>query len=148
MDGKDDENSITNTIFFQRYPKRDKKAPIKREETAAMKEWLDIRNKIVRPNLVKLKNYIIDILPLVLAGPIVRRATRNSIWFWIALSEQITDISARIIQYDNKGTEMDYITVQKSRLKVMRAGENIWIVLCEVIPISRKFISDGYYYWL
>jgi hypothetical protein len=52
--GNKDENSLTNIIFFSRHQERNNQ-PIKKHETKEAREWIDIRDKIVRPILAELK---------------------------------------------------------------------------------------------
>jgi hypothetical protein len=85
-------------------------------------------------------------IPLVLAGPIVRRATSESVWFWIALSEEITNIDLTIFGYGPIKTlrlpKMTPIAIQKQKPNIVRLGEHIWIALCEAVPLQSKFPTD------
>jgi len=89
------------------------------------------------------------VLPLILAGPIVRRATADKVWFWFACSKEVKRCRPRIIPYNERGeiwsqlvdpalkeinTSSDFLTV--------RLGENIWIVLVSAAPKSGKFLTD------
>ena len=76
-----------------------------------------------------------------LSGPIVRRATVDSIWFWIALSEKISDISASIFNYNDHGQRLNEILVQTPTVNVVRLGKNI-SGLCKIVPSSNWFPTD------
>lgn len=86
-------------------------------------------------------------LPTVLAGPIVRRATISSVWFWIALSKEIQGVSIRIIPYNERGQihsaltseGLKEIAVQPRLPIVIRLGQNIWMALCEAVPLPGKY---------
>jgi len=141
--GNTDENSLTDMVFYARHPTRDKKDKLKSHETELIKEWQSIRNE-VRNILTKLKQ--VSALPLVLAGPIVRQATIDYIYIWIAVSQEIEKISAHIIPYDNKGQILSSLTtaglkeiqVQSSGVNIVRLGKKIWIALCKIVPMPGK----------
>lgn len=50
--GERDENKLTDMEFYGRHPERSG-AAIKKTETALAKEWLSLRDKVVRPALAK-----------------------------------------------------------------------------------------------
>lgn len=54
LGGETDVNSLTNKIFFGRYPDR-KNEPIKRNETEKAKEWIKIRDEIVIKTIAQIK---------------------------------------------------------------------------------------------
>jgi len=144
--GTTDENSITDMIFYARHPERDKKERLKSHETELIKEWKEIRDK-VRSILAELKkskastpskSNIPYNLPRVLAGPIVRRSTTDSIWFWIAVSEEVADVSGRIVQYDSQGQVLSEISVVTTSITKFRLGENIWVALFKIVPTDGK----------
>jgi hypothetical protein len=91
-------------------------------------------------------------LPLILAGPIVRRATTNKVWFWFACSKEVKACQPRIIPYNQRGEIWTHladptfkeiiIDISLSDFHVVRLGENIWIVLVSAVPKSRKFPAD------
>lgn len=49
--GQRDENKLTNLIFFSRHPELPKGYKIKKRERRLAKEWIHLRNKVVRPML-------------------------------------------------------------------------------------------------
>ena len=53
--GNTDESSLTNIIFFDRHHELNKKEPLKTDQKELIKEWLHIRNNIVRPILAEVK---------------------------------------------------------------------------------------------
>ncbi|HSD58318.1 MAG TPA: DUF2272 domain-containing protein [Methanotrichaceae archaeon] len=55
LSGERDVNKLTNTIFFARHPERDPKQKIQPHEKQFAREWLDIRDRIVRPTLDSLR---------------------------------------------------------------------------------------------
>jgi hypothetical protein len=89
-------------------------------------------------------------LPLLLAGPIVRRATPEAVWFWFACSKNVKDCKPSIIPYDDKGrniyaqlSEKEVVLdASKSTLQVVRLGERIWIALVSAVPKTRKLPHD------
>ncbi|MGH8556184.1 MAG: hypothetical protein ACRESZ_01740, partial [Methylococcales bacterium] len=91
-----------------------------------------------------------DKLPLLLAGPVVRRAAADKVWFWFASSKKIKDCRPSIISYDHQGrniysdlTEKEVILDNsKSGFQVIRLGENIWITLVSAVPKSGEFPQD------
>jgi phosphatidylserine/phosphatidylglycerophosphate/cardiolipin synthase-like enzyme/murein DD-endopeptidase MepM/ murein hydrolase activator NlpD len=54
-DGIEDENRLTNLIFFSRHPELNKSERLKPHQKELIKEWLNIRDKIVRPIVSELK---------------------------------------------------------------------------------------------
>jgi hypothetical protein len=54
LGGDTDVNSLTNKIFFGRYPER-KNEPIKRNETEKAQEWIKIRDEIVIKTIAQIK---------------------------------------------------------------------------------------------
>src|SRR5262245_10300999 len=75
-------------------------------------------------------------LPSILAGPVVRRAEPDGVWFWFACSAAITGCTPRITVYDSKGTVNDtlapdkgWMHMGKPELRVARLGEKLWVAL-------------------
>jgi murein DD-endopeptidase MepM/ murein hydrolase activator NlpD len=151
--GNTDENYLTNLIFFARHPTRNKNDRLKPHEKDLIKEWLNIRDTIIRPIIEGIKknkgsgtstlpNNTIEAnrLPLVLAGPIVRKATNRGVWFWIALSREIKNIEVKIFKYDvdksSKNPGMTLIVSQSLKPQIIRTGKNIWISLIGSVPVS------------
>ncbi len=89
-------------------------------------------------------------LPFLLTGPIVRRATPEAVWFWFACSKEVKGCTPSITAYDPKGNvfthlvdkELKEIVLLLGEFRVVRLGENIWIVLCSAVPKSGKFPTD------
>ena len=77
-------------------------------------------------------------MPLGLAGPIVRRVAKDSIWFWITLSEKITDISASLFRYNIQGQVLNEIPVKSHVVKILQLGKNLWVSLFKVVPTSES----------
>lgn len=85
-----------------------------------------------------------------LAGPIVRRATREKVWFWFAFSKNVTACRISIIPYDDKGRNIYEnlpgkevaLDHAKSDFRAVRLGENIWIVLVSAVPVRGDFPTD------
>jgi len=89
------------------------------------------------------------VLPLILAGPIVRRATADKVWFWFACSKDVKGCAPSITPYDQNGQVLSHLVdsalkeiVLLSDLKVVRLGENIWIVLVSAVSKSGTFPTD------
>jgi hypothetical protein len=91
-------------------------------------------------------------LPLLLAGPIVRRAEREGVWFWFASSEEVTACRPKLTVYERDGKVVDRLTDQAGfyRLgppewRVTRLGEHLWVVLAVARPRSDVFPVDWIY---
>lgn len=89
-------------------------------------------------------------LPLLLAGPIVRRATPERVWFWFACSKEPKGYQPSITPYDERGHIWTHlvdpafkeIVLRVEEDYVARLGENIWVVLCSAVPKTGKFPTD------
>lgn len=89
-------------------------------------------------------------LPLLLAGPIVRRATPDAVWFWFACSKEVKGCTPSITAYSSNGKvnlkwvdpQLKEIILQVGDLRKVRLGENLWIVLVSAVPKSGKFPTD------
>lgn len=89
-------------------------------------------------------------LPFLLAGPIVRRATPERVWFWFACSKEPKGYQPSITPYDERGHIWTHlvdpafkeIVLRVEEDHVARLGENIWVVLCSAVPKSGKFPTD------
>jgi murein DD-endopeptidase MepM/ murein hydrolase activator NlpD len=156
LGGNTDENKLTDMIFFARHPERNGEK-LKTYEKALIQEWLNLRNNVVRPIIAKMKEVKGStgastpatpagsgsvVLPLILSGPMVRRATVDSVWFWIVLKEKISDIYGTIVQYNNQGQKIKEISVQTSEFRTVQLGKNIWVALCKVIATGTWFPTD------
>ena len=91
-------------------------------------------------------------LPFILAGPIVRRAEPDGVWFWFACSAEITACTPQITVYDSKGVINDtlanqkgWIALGKPELRVARLGERLWVGLVKAQPLSRPFTRGWFY---
>ena len=90
-------------------------------------------------------------LPFVLAGPIVRRAEPNGVWFWFACSQEITGCTPAITVYDGNGaintrwpTTTGGCDSGKPELRVARLGERLWVALVKAQPL--RGLSRGKFY--
>lgn len=91
-------------------------------------------------------------LPLLLAGPIVRRATPEAVWFWFACSKEVKSCTTSLIPYNSRGeVQQKYLPVPYTEIplnvfanqfRTVRLGENIWIVLVAAVPKDGKFPTD------
>lgn len=84
----------------------------------------------------------------VLAGPIVRRATTDKVWFWLACNKEIKDCAPSLVAYPHGYTSqysidplLRDIGIAKD-FKTVRLGKSIWIVLVSVVPKTGKFPTD------
>jgi len=91
-------------------------------------------------------------LPLLLAGPIVRRAEREGVWFWFACSEEVTACKPWLTLYERDGKVVDRLTDQAGSYRlgppewsVKRLGEHLWVVLAVARPRSDEFPADFIY---
>jgi hypothetical protein len=89
-------------------------------------------------------------LPLLLAGPIVRRTTARKVWFWFACSRNVTACQASLLAYDavvpypppKAEPKRREIALKPSELQVVRAGENLWLVLVAAEPKEGALPTD------
>lgn len=85
-------------------------------------------------------------LPLVLAGPIVRRAQPDAVWFWIACSREITDCTPTIRVY-KLGSFVGTLELAPPAPQVARLGEHLWVAIVEARPTRGfTFVEDVYGY--
>jgi hypothetical protein len=88
-------------------------------------------------------------LPLVLAGPIVRRAQPDAVWFWIACSQNITNCTPDITVYNLDGSRNAALT-ERMKLapaapQVARLGERLWVAIVAARPANLTFSDDWIY---
>jgi N-acetylmuramoyl-L-alanine amidase/D-alanyl-D-alanine carboxypeptidase len=93
-------------------------------------------------------------LPFVLAGPIVRRATRDGVWFWLASRERVRSITPRITYYRPGTAEVDpglkaskgFVALEQlgsSGMREARLGSKLWVYLVEARPRKgARFPAD------
>lgn len=82
-------------------------------------------------------------LPLILAGPVVRRATPDKVWFWFACSKNVTSCIAELSYPAPALLAVDkLIELGSGETRIVRLGENIWIVLVSAVPRSGRFKTD------
>ncbi|RFU60128.1 hypothetical protein [Bacillus sp. V59.32b] len=80
-------------------------------------------------------------LPVVLAGPILRRTEFDRVYIWIACSDEF-DISAELYEI-NKEAGLSYETVKiKDSAKTVRLGDKLFVSLIKIEPISESFPID------
>jgi subtilisin family serine protease len=88
-------------------------------------------------------------LPLILAGPIVRRAQPDAVWFWIACSQEITDCTPTIAVYNIDGSLNADLTrrmvLEPARPQVVRLGAQLWAALVAARPTNLTFGDDWIY---
>jgi subtilisin family serine protease len=88
-------------------------------------------------------------LPLVLAGPMVRRAQPDAVWFWIACSQKITNCTPQITVYNLDGSRNAELT-ERMKLapatpQVARLGERLWVAIVAARPVNLTFGVDWIY---
>ena len=80
---------------------------------------------------------------LVLAGPVVRRAEPDSVWFWFASSEEITSCAPTITVFDGAGNvQVDgsrRMALQPGLPRIAKLGDQLWVVLVEARPKDLTF---------
>jgi peptidoglycan hydrolase-like protein with peptidoglycan-binding domain len=81
-------------------------------------------------------------LPLILAGPIVRRADAGRVWFWFACREEVTDCTPALFQYDHKGERKTAIPLSEPERRTVRLGKRLWITLVSARPKQGNFPPD------
>lgn len=82
-------------------------------------------------------------LPLILAGPIVRRTTKNKIWFWIAWREEITKCQVSIVNYHTIRKKSPHyveknVLVEVTDFHTVRLGHRIWMALFSITCMEKS----------
>ncbi|WP_249877718.1 hypothetical protein [Niallia circulans] len=80
-------------------------------------------------------------LPVILAGPLVRRVEETSAYLWIALSGKY-QLNANLyaIHFNQTTKEFEYQPFDiQSDIQVCRLGKNLYIYLIKLQPISQNF---------
>jgi hypothetical protein len=90
-------------------------------------------------------------LPLLLAGPIVRRATTEEVWFWFACSEEVISCMPKVTAYDAQGQRDGRLNrgdglypLEQAELRVARLGRSLWVVMVSARP-SVPFPTDRFF---
>ncbi|MEM5591249.1 hypothetical protein AAHH67_05005 [Niallia circulans] len=80
-------------------------------------------------------------LPVILAGPLVRRVEETSAYLWIALSgEYQLNANLYVIHFNQTTKEHEYQPFDiQSDIQVCRLGKNLYIYLIKLQPISQNF---------
>jgi hypothetical protein len=75
-------------------------------------------------------------LPLLLAGPIVRRATAGEVWFWFACSQEVVSCTPKVTVYDPQGKRDGrlnrgdgFYPLEQAELRVVRLGRSLWVAM-------------------
>ncbi|MGB5710666.1 MAG: hypothetical protein WBM44_07120, partial [Waterburya sp.] len=128
--GNRDENSLTDMIFHARYPER-KGRKLKRRERKLIKEWLKIRNTLVRKQLA------LPSPPIAQRGGIKCVSRRERKLADEKPDNPKTNITGR---YENRFFDKKTrITVTTLTLNINQAGKHIECVMTEVLsPKSKK----------
>src|SRR6266540_5809266 len=92
-------------------------------------------------------------LPFLLAGPIVRRAEPDGVWFWFACRDEVTGCTPRLTVYDSAGKINErlasdggfYPLAPPEKIRVARLGEHLWVVMVVARPKSSSFPRDSIY---
>src|SRR5262245_43769061 len=115
-----------------------------------MRDRLSFERELSSLMLGEVSKATTKVLPLILAGPIVRRAAADGARFWFACSKNVKACKPSITPYDDKGKKL-YANIgdgqvdldeSKGGLRVVRLGENIWVVLVSAISKGRHFPDD------
>jgi hypothetical protein len=85
-----------------------------------------------------------DTLPLVLAGPIVRRATTKEVWIWFACRDKVTACTPKLARMAFKGLDSAPTPIELARreARIEQLGERLWIVMVPAAPASGSFPLD------
>ena len=76
------------------------------------------------------------VLPTILAGPIVRRATPDEVWFWFAFSHAVLRCDAKLA---TGGTRLQ---ASVRDFRSARLGQKLWVALVCVAPSSGSLPTD------
>lgn len=90
-------------------------------------------------------------LPLLLAGPIVRRAETSGIWIWLATSQAVTRVQPYLHPFDKNGNPHPrhapggafvLADLGPDTFRCVRVGERLWVSLFRITPKQGKFPTD------
>ncbi|HEY6528690.1 MAG TPA: hypothetical protein VIZ65_08340 [Cellvibrionaceae bacterium] len=83
-----------------------------------------------------------SLLPVVLAGPIVRRAEKNAIWIWICTSKSV---NLEIFTFDN--TVVGAKPTGRGSSTTIVVGENCYVHLIKILPFELTFLNHQKIYY-
>ncbi|MFG1934407.1 S8 family serine peptidase [Mycobacterium sp. NPDC048908] len=84
-------------------------------------------------------------LPEVLAGPMVRRAEADAVWFWIACSQEISAFTPDVTVYNPDGSLAGRMALAPATPQVARLGEHMWVAIVAARPTNQKFETGPIY---
>jgi len=76
-------------------------------------------------------------LPLVLAGPIIRRADKSAVYIWFAFKDKIDAVKGVIFKPNQPSNILG-----RGNVDTLRLGENLHIALLKIIPSKEEFPED------
>ena len=77
-------------------------------------------------------------LPLVLAGPLVRKATKMEVYFWLATSKNLSNPTVELYRHRVDWPELPSISHQETFM----LGKRLYVTLFRAIPNKEKGLSD------
>jgi hypothetical protein len=82
-------------------------------------------------------------LPLLLAGPIIRRAETSGIWIWLATSEAVYEVTAFLYPFDENGkAKAQYWSAPSASFRCVRLGKKLWVTLFKIAIKYGEFPKD------
>ena len=82
-------------------------------------------------------------LPLLLAGPIIRRAETSGIWIWLATSEAVYEVTAFLYPFDEDGkAKAQYWSAPSASFRCVRLGKKLWVTLFKIAIKYGEFPKD------
>ncbi len=84
-------------------------------------------------------------LPLVLAGPIIRRVEPTHAYIWLALREPLElDTLLYIVKYHDQTDSYEYeVLPSKTETESVKVGTNLYIYLVKVSPLQKPFPKNS-----
>ena len=151
LDDERNDETLLDTSEFAMATSADESVPV--SQLIDSEEWLDAEEAdaevLAEESPFQLAPVRPGALPLVLAGPIVRRAQPDAVWFWIACSQQINNCTPHITVYNLDGSRnaelSEPMKLAPAAPQVARLGERLWVAIVVARPTNIEFGRDWVY---
>jgi hypothetical protein len=79
-------------------------------------------------------------LPTILAGPILRRCSKEDINIWLATSQELFGVTIKLfVTKSNKSIVKYNLVMTNTHIESVQAGKRLWFCMVTVRPVSRFF---------
>jgi hypothetical protein len=79
-------------------------------------------------------------LPTILAGPILRRCSKEDINIWLATSQELFGVTIKLfVTKLNKSIVKYNLVMTNTHIESVQAGKRLWFCMVTVRPVSRFF---------